>query len=52
MKYPTMFAIYFILKKINPEFVIESGVSKEALNILDKLSEKYEKNYYTNERLN
>ena len=26
MKYPTMFAIYFILKKINPEFVIESGI--------------------------
>ena len=28
MKFPHMFACYFILKKINPEFVIESGVYK------------------------
>ena len=28
MKFPHMFAFYFILKKINPEFVIESGVYK------------------------
>ena len=28
MMFPHMFAFYFILKKINPEFVIESGVYK------------------------
>ena len=28
MKFPHMFATYFILKKINPSFVIESGVFK------------------------
>ncbi|MAJ30415.1 MAG: hypothetical protein CMQ73_04065 [Gammaproteobacteria bacterium] len=28
MKYPHMFAFYFILKNINPEFVVESGIWK------------------------
>ena len=28
MRFPHMFATYFILKKINPKFVIESGVYK------------------------
>ena len=28
MRFPHMFAFYFILKKLNPEFVIESGVFK------------------------
>ena len=28
MRFPHMFAFYFILKKLNPEFVIESGAYK------------------------
>ena len=28
MQFPHMFAFYFILKKINPDFVIESGIFK------------------------
>ena len=28
MKFPHLFAFYFILKKLNPEYVVESGVYK------------------------